>query len=689
MKRSVFFVAAVLLAAFTGCGGGGAQLPPGQPASPGPTSVPTPTSTPPDTTSVQLQGSYYPQTVTMPALHSGYGATVTFSGTNTIAALQLVLASSVSPNVPAVSGHVRRATIGGTPSPLVFLTMTPAAQYALYTLPKITFSVPSSVTTGTPLGLAFYDPTQPSTGWTLVSSSFVNAASVTFPAGGPSPLLLPSNSYVLALVTLAGLPTPAPTPGGTGFLQFAFTNAPVGALSEVQSVVISVNGTALPAVPLTTVTAGNYGRAAARVQLNAVSNASVSAVLYPTANGTGTPIGFSHGTADVIGGLTTTVGAPVDPVLKGLSIAPDTTTVASGTPTTVNLTITPGGPSGLPPWPNWYDASGNKLTFTTTVSDPTGQTSISQQPTPTATGSAHYSGIGSGPAVFTASAGSFHSQYGLSYTPHLEIFASIVGTGKYYPQPLLTLAAAGAASRLFSVNFGISPGPYTSAFDPNRNVWSSDGTKLYEFNPSGALVTTIPLSSTELLLGFGQDGTMYTGTAPGSSTPAFFAYSISGATRTLLRTYALPAPPAALSSAPDGTLFVTTASGGAQQPAVYEYAPAATSPSMWTFSNVGPTAVDANGNVYLVKNDLNVYEWQTGTPITATPAIIATEGSTGAQGLTSIAVNPDGYGCAIGFVPDVFQAPAGLFSQIGFSPAGPSTAWCPQTAEQSISAPIR
>lgn len=690
MRISAFAFAAAMLA-LCACGGGGGTVPaaPGAtPTPPGATPTPSPTSSPtsiPQVSSTTIRAAYSAQTARLNALPSGYAASLTFPGTNSTSSLTVTLTTALPSNAPSVSGHVRRQTIGGSPAALVYLTLTPSASYALFTTPALTVTLPASVQNGTPLGLAYYDPTQSANGWQLLTSAFSANGSVAFPELENSELLNGSTTYVYALVTMSGLPTPPPPPTGTGILRLAFTNT-VGALSGVQSVVITVNGVAQPPVQQQVNVFGGYAVDGAQVQINSVSNATISAVLYPSPGGTGTPIAFAHGTGDVLAGRTATTAMPLDPVLRGVSLAIAPLIVASGTPTDIALTVTPGGPDGLVPWQTWYDANDTAVAFNTTLSDPTGQTIITKQPVPTVNGTAHYSGSGVGPVTFTVTAGAFSSQYGLQFSSRQDLFAEVQTTSRYALQPAVNVFPAGSATAVFGTVYGSGAGPYMSAFDANGNVWTSDGAAFYEFSPAGAPLSTIAATSGEMLLGFDRSNTLYTGA---STSTTVNAYSVQGSSRTLLRTYALPAPPQGLSAAPDGSLYITTSTTQSQQGAIYKYAAGSTVPLTWTFNNVGVTTVDGFGNVYMVKGDTNVYKWPAGTSITATPTAIATETQVGAVGLNGIAVNPDGFGCAIGYQYLGFGSYT--VSQIGWTLGGSSSAVCPQVTppDNLISAPIK
>lgn len=210
MLRYLFpclFLAAIIIA---GCGGGiGGGFSPA-PATPGPSVTVSPG---PSSQSVNLSGAGYKLQFTLPATFSGGGSLT--------ATLQASPPSGVPvPQLKSRAAIVKRQAIGSTVTTLVYLVVQASGTVQFTSVPSFVFTLPSgtSIPSGSPSYVAFYDPTQQGTenGWIgVLGPGTVSGQTDTFAGINSGVTLIGGNSYVYALVyTSQAVPTatPAPTP---------------------------------------------------------------------------------------------------------------------------------------------------------------------------------------------------------------------------------------------------------------------------------------------------------------------------------------------------------------------------------------------------------------------------------------------------------------------------------------------
>jgi hypothetical protein len=213
MLRFLFpglFLAAIIIA---GCGsGGGRALVPAATvnSSPGPAASISPGPSP---QTVTLTGAGYELQFTLPALFAGGGS------------LTATLQASPPSGVPVPSLKSRAAArtpdkVGSTVTSLVYLVVQASGTVQFTSIPSFVFTLPSATTipSGSPSYVAFYDPTQQAanSGWIgVLGPGGVSGQTDTFAGVNSGVTLASGNTYVYALVyTSQAVPTatPAPTP---------------------------------------------------------------------------------------------------------------------------------------------------------------------------------------------------------------------------------------------------------------------------------------------------------------------------------------------------------------------------------------------------------------------------------------------------------------------------------------------
>ncbi len=242
----------------TACsGGGGSGSPPTNPPVPTPTSIPTTTPNPgPPITSTQTvtltTGSS--TTVAFPAISDGTFGTLTFppaiSGTtgNNSSNTTFTLSAQIPSGVPAPA-----QSLNDSVSPIAYITMQLDKGLVYGATPDVNFNF-SNGTLGGYAYLAFYDPNNPSNGWTeisnqaqasgnnlhLLSRNYLNQ--VTFQ---------PSVSYVYAIVENVNQPQLVSTPANLSFEGYETLNITLSENGYNGAITITNNNPLILTTPIT------------------------------------------------------------------------------------------------------------------------------------------------------------------------------------------------------------------------------------------------------------------------------------------------------------------------------------------------------------------------------------------------------------------------------------------------------
>ncbi len=218
-------VASGLFLLLTACGGGGSSS--GGGGGGGgviPTPAPTPVPSPATATQSFAVGPAAAQAPFGP-LASGASGTFTFPATQAGTATGTVTEQSTLPTgapVPAralsVSAKKRIETLGGTVTPLLYLTVSMSATVTIASTPAFSLTFPAGTLAGDVYAVV-YNPSSPLTGWNVVSGPQPGTGTtVTFPSATLAPPLIfaANTSYIFAIVeTGTPLPTPTPSPSPT------------------------------------------------------------------------------------------------------------------------------------------------------------------------------------------------------------------------------------------------------------------------------------------------------------------------------------------------------------------------------------------------------------------------------------------------------------------------------------------
>ncbi len=225
MNRAVVPFFAVIAFIIAGCsaGGGGLTTP-----SVSPTSSPTSIPIGPSPTMIVLHGGGYTLSFLEPAITSG-------NATTGNAVLQLGLPSGVP--APSFARPVGSAishgkvglpripsTLGTSITDLVYLMLTPAANFTTGSTPSFTYTLPSGITLppGSSTYVLFYDPTQSASGWIpVLGPGVVSGQTISFPGINTSDSFTAGQQYIYALVVASQVvptatPNASPTPSGPG-----------------------------------------------------------------------------------------------------------------------------------------------------------------------------------------------------------------------------------------------------------------------------------------------------------------------------------------------------------------------------------------------------------------------------------------------------------------------------------------
>ena len=204
-RRLLAVLVSVAFLAACGGGGGGSSVP-----------AVTNTATPAATSSGTVTAGASAQTATLAQISSGYSGSITVpavssgSGSSVTATLE----NSLPGGVPAPASIARAPqAIGGTITPLVYVAFTVTSTVTFSSTPGFTFTLPAgtSLAAGSSAYVAFYSP---STGWkSLLGPGSVSGQTITFAAAsGSATTLTPGTTYVFCLYsTSTASPTSTPT----------------------------------------------------------------------------------------------------------------------------------------------------------------------------------------------------------------------------------------------------------------------------------------------------------------------------------------------------------------------------------------------------------------------------------------------------------------------------------------------
>ena len=215
---SALLVASMLAA----CGGGG-----GSGSSAPPTAAPTqtPTGLPSSSTKTLGVNSSGSSSVTFDTITGGIGVTLTMPATKSgSATLTATLMTTPPSAVPTISDALRRPkTVGGTLTPIAYVTVTSSNSAEFLFTPAVTATVPSSVTSVTPYGyLGFFDPanTSQSNNWEAIGGATTLVGGQFAIASLDADYTLTSTSATFAIFASKTLASVAP-PGNNDALSCA------------------------------------------------------------------------------------------------------------------------------------------------------------------------------------------------------------------------------------------------------------------------------------------------------------------------------------------------------------------------------------------------------------------------------------------------------------------------------------
>ncbi len=673
MQRRLLFLgflsaAAAALLASCGGGGGGTGTPP---------VVNATASALPVSSSATIAAGATSQTAVLATIAAGYGATLSLPGASAGAG-SVALAFALTPptGFATIQSSIRRpAAIGGTLTPVVYLSFTPSATISFAATPAFTFTLPAGAISSGSYYVGLFDPTT-AAGWvTLLGPDSASQNTVSFSAGQRSETFVAGATYVFALFATSQALVPAsptPFPGGASEVASFASNMPAAAHSAAFTFT-PATGTGAVTV-LAAVPHGCSASSACSITVSAPvgTNESVQVLLFASTDGSGTALAVGTVGTSFIANQSTSTSFGLKGVMASFTVSLSPATFTPGQPLT-------NGQAQVQE--NAFDAAGEALApgyvttglqnapqFIATVSDTAGQLSVVSGT------QLAYSGAGAGPASVTVQAPSYPTvtanvSYAAAAPLTIAFAAGLYGGGDFTSQLVVGEYAAGAstATRQFDAVYHTASGTLVR-FDPNETLWGGPiGVK-----SDGSSAGTLPFS--DRLLAFDANGNAY---ASNITSNALNVYALSGSSATLLRSIASSG--AVCSAAPDvsGNIYVGLCSGG-----VREYAAGSTSGTVTpiasdatafppvavdrsgdviatatgstlvvygpgVFGHGAPTAscvisvvafndvgVDTSGNVYVAAQTLSGTQQATGTITEVTAATIARSGCTGTAVLT-------------------------------------------------------
>jgi subtilisin family serine protease len=280
-----FFLFCALLCACGGGGGGGSA-----PSAAGvtvPQTTPTPSFTPttsPALTTVGVTAGATATTATFGTIFNGFSGSVALPATTSGSGTANLTLDIANPNGGAgVSSSTRLPkSIGGTLTPLVYVSLASSVNLTFANWPTFTFVFPSGVTVaaGTNIYLA-YNPGDAAGNWSTLAGPVALTGSTVTLAPAPGPVtFLAGTTYAFALITTGQVlvtATPSPAPTSTPTLPpvaGAFTCPTTGAASFARA---PADGSAVEATRRTFRRTGT-ARVASATTLLAVTYARSNAV---------------------------------------------------------------------------------------------------------------------------------------------------------------------------------------------------------------------------------------------------------------------------------------------------------------------------------------------------------------------------------------------------------------------------
>ena len=598
----------------------------------------------------------------------------TLSGTSVTALAFSVNPPTGTPTVQAAKRKMPRA-IGGSLSPIGYIVVTPASTVSFASTPTFSFvfaagALPPS---GSNLYVGLYDPTQASLGWTtFLGPGSLNGQTVSFASTVQPVTLQASVSYTFALFsTTQTLATPTPMPVSTTFpsggsLAASFTtNYPSAARSAVFAFKPAAGGASL--TNLVSLPSGCGSPPPCSVSLSAPvgSMQSIQALLYASANGTGTALAVGTSTASIFANQSTSLNFSLSGIMATFSVSLNPSTVTVGQGTAVQVTEIALDAAGEALGPGFVNESLATPSFSVSVTDPTGLSSIPN----TYFAAASYSGVGSGPVTYTVQTPNYPpASASLNFNaaaPATATFAAGAAgydagcghAGFSFCDAVGVYAGTPATAAALARQYILPPGGGHPRFDNNGVLW---GVSPVGIKPDGTSAGRFALPGT--LLVFDVSGNAY---VADPTTNAVDVYS----GNTLVRQINVTAAPVGAAVDPAGDVYVAFASGAA------EYGPTGSgsiSPIAVNASAGGAVATDGTGTVYALYNGA-VGVWSAGTFNSAPARTLLSPyaPASGYAGFFDVGVDPAGdvYGGVLpasGYAYPVvyFQANSSTFSPL-------------------------
>ena len=603
------FVSLAILCACSG-GGGGTGL-----------SFIAPTPTPvtqPATSSAAVTAGALAQVAMLAQISSGYSGSITVPAASGGAGsvVSATLQSSLPSGIPAPQSIARAPRkIGVNLTALVYVAVVPSTNVSFASTPGFTFSLPpgTSLAAGSAAYVAFFDPAQSSAGWgTVLGPGTVSGQTITFAANPAfAQSLTAGATYAYALFSTAQVitvatPTPSPSqsasplPSTTTFPNGGslVANFTVDYPSAAHSAVFTFTPTTGAVSTLVSLPSGCSGTATCSVALSAPVgvNQPFQALLYASANGTGTALAVGSATTSIFANQATSVNIALAGIMTTFTVSLNPSTVTVGQPTAIQVTE------------NAFDAAGEALApgfVTTTLSTPNFSVVVTD-PTNTS-GAGGYSGIGSGPITYTVqtpnyppATASLKFNAATPFTVGYTIATADPIDGckvTFYPPP-----GSSTPARVYTLT-NLSPCNNHPHFDPNGTLW---GFGTFGINVDGAFAGMF--GPTGILLTFDLSGNAYVADPSQNALDVYFG-------STLMRQILLPGVAEGAAVDSSGNIYVQAGAS------IYEYLPNTSGNVLPIAANTSGSnpAIDGAGNVYArIGGGLGV--WAAGTFGPSAPA---------------------------------------------------------------------
>lgn len=305
------------------------------------------------------------------------------------------------------------------------------------------------------------------------------------------------------------------------------------------------------------------------------ANQTIKALLFASANGSGSALAVGSGTSSIFASQATTVNFSLSGIMSTFSVSLNPSTVTVGQTTPIQITENALDAAGEALAAGFVNTSLSSPAFSVSVSDSTGLSSA-----------AAYSGVGSGPIAYSVQTPNYPAATAsLAFTSAAPVTVGYVLDSYVPPSPSSTcdvrVYATGASTPARHYILLCAGHP---RLDPNDTLWgiapigiNPDGTSAGAFEPPGTLLT------------FDTSGKAY---VADHATNAVDVYSGS----TLLRQINLTAAPTGAAVDPVGNVYIGVGGSG-----INEYPSSETgnvSPIAFNATANGVPATDGAGNVY-------------------------------------------------------------------------------------------